>query len=122
MTMKTVVLVAALSATAFAQSEHWVATWAASPLETNVPAAAPAAPPAAAAPTQGAPAAAAPKPAPIRSFNNQTLRMIVNPSIAGRTVRVELTNTFGKNRLKIGAADVALHGQGSAIVPSSNRT
>jgi lysophospholipase L1-like esterase len=48
--------------------------------------------------------------------------MVVNPSIAGRTIRVELTNAFGKNRLKIGAANVALHAKDSAIVPSSNRT
>ncbi len=117
--MKTFVLFAALAATSFAQSEHWVATWAASPLETNVPAAPPAQ---AAKPAQGAPAAAAAKPQPIRSFNNQTIRMVVNPSIAGRTIRVELTNTFGKSRLKIGAAAVALHAQNSAIIPGSSRT
>src|SRR5262245_13797391 len=120
MTMKTVVLLAALAATTFAQSEHWVATWAASPLETNVPAPATPnnAPPAQAAPAAnagGASPAAAPKPQPIRSFNNQTLRMVVNPSIAGRTIRIELTNTFGKSRLKIGAASVALHAKDSAI-------
>lgn len=110
---------AALSGSAFAQSgsEKWVATWGASMLETAVPAAAPPAAPAAA----GAPAAQAPKPAPLRSFNNQTVRMIVNTSIPGRTVRVELSNTFGKNRLKIGAANVALRDKGSAIVPASNR-
>lgn len=103
----------------FAQGgEHWVATWAASMLETNVPAAAPAVAPAAA----GAPAAAAPKPAPIRSFNNQTLRMIVNTSIPGRTLRVELSNTFGKSRLKIGAAHVALRDKDAAIIPVSDRT
>jgi lysophospholipase L1-like esterase len=88
-------------------------------LETNVPAA-PAATPAPVA--AGAPGAAAPKPAPIRSFSNQTLRMIVNTSIPGRTLRVELSNTFGKGRLKIGAAHIALHDKGSAILPISDRT
>ena len=108
-----------LSATlAFAQNERWVATWASSMLETNVPAAAPAPAPVAA----GAPVAAAPKPAPIRSFNNQTLRMVLQTSIPGRTVRVELSNTFGKGRLKIGAAHIALHSEGAAIVPISDRT
>jgi lysophospholipase L1-like esterase len=116
--MNRLLIFAALTATAFAQNEHWVATWAASMLETNVPAAAPAAPPVAA----GAPAAAAPKPAPIRSFNNQTLRMVVNTSISGRTLRVELSNTFGKGRLKIGAAHIAHHDQGAAILPASDRT
>lgn len=98
-------------------NEHWVATWAGAMLETNVPVAASAPAPVAA----GAPAAAAPKPAPIRSFNNQTLRMVVNTSIPGRMVRVELSNTFGKSRLKIGAAHLALHDQGPAIVPISGR-
>src|SRR6185312_3713028 len=121
MTMKTVVLRTTLatllfSSITFAQSQHWVATWAASPLETNIPApppagAAPAAQPAKPAPApaanqNGAPPAAAAKPQPIRSFNNQTIRMVINPSIAGRTIRVELTNTFGKTSLKIGAAAV----------------
>jgi lysophospholipase L1-like esterase len=87
-------------------------------LETNVPAAAPAN----AAPAAGAPAAAAPKPAPLRSFNNQTIRMVVNTSIPGRTLRVELSNTFGKGRLKIGAAHIALHDKGAAIIPISDRT
>jgi lysophospholipase L1-like esterase len=110
---------AALAGSGLAQSanEHWVATWAASMLETNVPAA-PAAPPAA----QGAPAAQPAKPAPLRSFNNQTLRMVVNTSIPGRTLRVELSNTFGKGRLKIGAAHIALHAQDAAIIPISDRT
>jgi len=115
----TLILAAALTASAaLAQAEHWVSTWAASPVATNVPAAAPAKPVA-----NGAPAAAAAKPgfAPIRSFNNQTLRMVVNTSIPGRTVRVELSNTFGREKLKIGAAHLALHDKGAAIVAGSDR-
>lgn len=104
-------------ALAQAPGEHWVATWAASVLETNVPAAPPAAAPAAA----GAPAPQPAKPGPITKFENQTLRMVVNTSIPGRTVRVELSNTFGKGRLKIGAANVALRDKGQAILPASNR-
>lgn len=98
-------------------NEHWVATWASAMLETNIPAAPAAAPVAA-----GAPAAAAPKPAPLRSFNNQTVRMVVNTSIPGRSVRVELSNTFGKGRLKIGSAHLALHDKDAAIIPASDRT
>ncbi len=115
------IISAALACSALAQSanEHWVATWAASMLETAVPAPAPAN---AAPVAQGAPAAQAAKPGPIRSFNNQTLRMVVNTSIPGRTLRVELSNTFGKGRLKIGAAHVALHDKDAAIVPVSDRT
>ena len=116
--MKQLLILILSGAVAAAQSsDHWVATWAASMLETNVPAAAAPAPVAA-----GAPAAAAPKPAPLRSFNNQTVRMVVNTSIPGRTVRVELANTFGKGRLKIGSAHLALHGEGAAILPASDRT
>jgi lysophospholipase L1-like esterase len=118
--MKNIVFLLTLAAT-LAHAERWVATWAAAPLETAAPAPAPpaAAPAKPAAP--GAPPAAAPKPAPIRSFANQTLRMVVNTSIPGRTVRVELSNGFGKGRLKIGAATIALHDKGSSIVPESKR-
>ncbi len=110
----------ALSPLAFAQ-EHWVATWAASPIATNI-AAAPAKP--VAAPVAGGAPAAAPAkpgPAPLRSFNNQTIRMVVNTSIGGRSVRVELANTFGTDRLKIGSAHIALRDHDSAIVPASDR-
>ena len=101
---------------AFAQ-EHWVATWAASPIATNIPAA-PAKPVA-----PGAPAAAAakPGPAPLRSFKNQTIRMVANTSIGGRSVRVELANTFGAEPLKIGSAHIALPDHDSAIVAASDR-
>ncbi|HEV8415959.1 MAG TPA: SGNH/GDSL hydrolase family protein [Bryobacteraceae bacterium] len=105
-----------LSTSVFAQ-EHWVATWAASPIATNIPAA-PAKPVAAGAP---AAAPAKPGPAPLRSFNNQTIRMVVDTSIGGRSVRVELANTFGAERLKIGSAHIALRDHGSAIIPASDR-
>src|SRR5947207_3275580 len=91
---------------AFSQSgqQHWVATWAASPIATAIPAAAPVnAAPATPVVAPGAPAAAAAKPAgppPFRSANNQTIRMVVNTSIGGPSVRVELANTFGADRLK----------------------
>lgn len=117
--LRFLVTLAALAASASAQTaEKWIPTWGAAMLETAIPAAAPPAAPAA----PGAPAAQAPKPQPIRSFNNQTIRMVVNTSIPGRTVRVELSNTFGKQLLKIGAANIALHDKGSAIISASNRT
>jgi lysophospholipase L1-like esterase len=97
--------------------ERWVATWAASPIATAVPAA-PAKPVAAGAP---AAAPAKPGPAPLRSFNNQTVRMVANTSIGGRSVRVELSNTFGTAALKIGSAHIALRDHDSAIIPASDR-
>ena len=105
-----------VSPSVFAQ-EHWVATWAASPIATNAPPT-PARPVAAGAP---AAAPAKPGPAPLRSFNNQTIRMVVNTSIGGRSVRVELANTFGTDPLKIGSAHIALRDHDSAIVPASDR-
>jgi lysophospholipase L1-like esterase len=99
--------------------EHWVATWAASMLQTNLP---PAPPPAVVAGQPVvAPAVAPAKPQPLRSFNNQTVRMIVRTSIGGRRLRVQLSNTFGAGRLPIGAAHVALREKDSAIIPASDR-
>jgi len=87
-----------------AAQEHWVATWAASPQ----------------APRAAAPGRAAQGPS---GFNNQTVRMVVRTSIAGRRARVQLSNAFGTTPLKIGAAHVALResrDKESAIVPASD--
>ena len=107
--------------------EHWVSTWATSTLATNVPQALPggaqpgAQPAPAAQPPVGGPPAAAPaKPQPVLSFSNQTLRMVVRTSIGGRRIRVTLANTFGANRLMVGAAHVALRDKDSAINPGSD--
>ncbi len=95
-----------------------MATWAASMLQTNVPTGPPpGAPPV---PAAAPPAAAPAKPQPLRSFNNQTLRMVVRTSIGGRRIRVTLANTFGTARLPIGSAHVALRDEESAIVPGSD--
>jgi lysophospholipase L1-like esterase len=55
-------------------------------------------------------------------FENQTLREIVRTSIGGDTVRVRLSNAYGKATAEIGAAHIALGAQGSGIVPGSDRT
>ncbi len=109
---------------------HWVATWASAqqvprpaPIaRTAAPAGAPAAangPALAAAP----PAAAVPPPAPrpARSFNNQTLRMVMRTSIGGEQLRVHLSNAFGTVPLTVGTAHVALWSKDSAIVAGSDR-
>jgi lysophospholipase L1-like esterase len=54
-------------------------------------------------------------------FSGQTLREIVHVSIGGDTVRVRLSNAFGKAEVNIGAAHIALRAKGSAIVPGSDR-
>src|SRR5271170_3372831 len=119
-------LIAALLAQCvFAQSpEHWVSTWATSPQQPRpFPAPRPPAPPAAGAATPTPPTPPAlPRPVPITSFHNQTLRMIAHTSIGGRRVRIELSNAFGSVPLAIGAAHIALRDKESAIVPASDRT
>ena len=54
-------------------------------------------------------------------FDNQTLREIVHTSIGGNTVRVRLSNAFGKENADIGAAHIALHAKGAGIVAGSDR-
>jgi lysophospholipase L1-like esterase len=60
---------------------------------------------------------------PDRQARNQTLRMIVHPSIGGNVWRVKLTNRFGTRPVTFGRAAVALHasGAGAPLVPGSNR-
>jgi len=54
-------------------------------------------------------------------FDNQTLREIVRISLGGDTVRVRLSNAFGKEAVHIGAAHLALRGKASAIAAGSDR-
>ena len=60
---------------------------------------------------------------PDRQARNQTLRMIVHPSIGGNLWRVKLTNRFGTQPVTFGRAVVALHasGAGATLVPGTNR-
>jgi lysophospholipase L1-like esterase len=131
-------------------AEHWVGAWStavvvATPLAAagagrGAPLAAPGQPaaqpqpPAAAAPAppagqlqqvpQGAPLGpppGPPGPPPVRTFNNQTLRLIIHTSIGGDRVRVVLSNAFGTAPLVVGAANVALREKDSAIVSKSSR-
>ena len=54
-------------------------------------------------------------------FNNQTVRMHPRISIGGDTVRVRVSNAYGRGKLTIGAAYVGIRDQGPAIVPGSAR-
>src|SRR5438094_1510001 len=99
---KAFLLVAALAYAALAaERNHWVVTWAASPApqlanEEQMRAAK-------------------------LEFENQTLREIVHTSIGSDTVRVRLSNAYGKQTVTIGAAHIALRDKGSAIVAGSDR-
>ncbi|MEO8737288.1 MAG: SGNH/GDSL hydrolase family protein [Edaphobacter sp.] len=79
---------------AFAASpDHWVGTWATSPV-------------------------ALPNPEAKFGSADTTFREIVHVSIGGPAVRVILTNEFGLAPLTIGAADIALSAGGSDINPA----
>jgi lysophospholipase L1-like esterase len=56
-----------------------------------------------------------------RSLDNQTVRNIVHTSVGGRRVRVRISNAFGTEALRIGAAQVALRSANAAIQPGSAR-
>jgi lysophospholipase L1-like esterase len=73
--------------------EHWVTTWMTSPQAGNW----------------------------VDTFHDQTVRMIAHVSIGGTRIRVEFSNALGNNSLELGSAHVAIAGQGSAIVPDSDR-
>lgn len=57
-------------------------------------------------------------PSPV--FENQTIRMVVRPTIGGDRLRIRFSNAFGTTSLKIGSAHVALSTKASAIVPESD--
>ncbi len=55
------------------------------------------------------------------AFENQTVRHVVHTSIGGRKVRVRLSNVFGVEPLRVGAAQLARHDAGAAVYPGGRR-
>src|SRR4051794_20107928 len=106
---------------AFAQvglaEDHWFTTWTAAPQQGRG-GGPPPAPPAGAAGQRGQ-AGPAPAPAPT-TLNDQTVRMIIRPSVGGRRARVTLSNAYGNASLKVGAAHIAIRSKESEIVPPSD--
>jgi lysophospholipase L1-like esterase len=86
-------LAAAADPNADNAAQRWVGTWAASPQAAEPPGA---------------------------TLEDQTVRQVVRTSVAGSMVRVRLSNEFGTTPLVIGAASVARHGGGAAIVAGSD--
>src|SRR3981081_2753348 len=78
--------------------EHWVSAWSAA---MHAPL-----------PFPGLP------PSPV--FENQTIRMIVRPTIGVERVRIRLSNAFGTSALKIGAAHIAIAAQDSKTAPETD--
>jgi lysophospholipase L1-like esterase len=58
---------------------------------------------------------------PTPTFDNQTIRMVVRPTIGGQRLRIRLSNAYGTSDLEIGSAHVALLNHGSTILPESDR-
>ena len=58
-------------------------------------------------------------PSPV--FENQTIRMVVRPTIGGSRLRIRFSNAFGTTALKIGSAHVALSSKDAGIAPESDR-
>lgn len=79
---------------------QWTATWAASP---------------AGPPGEG-------DRSPVMILHDETLREVVHTSIGGTQVRVRISNAFGVEPLRLGAAHVALRSEGSKLMAGSDRT
>ncbi len=62
-----------------------------------------------------------PSVSPLPEFENQTIRMVVRPTVGGERVRVRLSNAFGDTAVSIGAARISLVIQGAKIVTESDR-
>ena len=54
-------------------------------------------------------------------LEDQTLRLVVNPTAGGRVVRVRLSNHFGSTPLRLGGVTVARRASGAAVVPGTLR-
>lgn len=74
-----------------AQTQHWVATWGASPDSTG------------------------------QSFGGQTLRQLARISIGGQEVRLRFSNEMGAQSVVIGSAHVAISQSGASIQQGTDR-
>jgi hypothetical protein len=92
-------LIGLLSMLAMAQNpsgKQWIGTWATAPQP--------------------------PEPGHVKSFRNQTLRLIVHVSTGGTRVRIKISNIFGDHPLVIGSAHIARRTDVADIDPNSDRT
>ena len=55
-------------------------------------------------------------------FVDQTLRLVVNPTLGGTRVRVRLSNRYGSQPVTLGAAAIAPRASGADVVPGTTRT
>ena len=55
----------------------------------------------------------------LKGFHDQTVRDIIVPSVGGNTIRLELTNAFGRSPLQVGRVTVAVTDLGAGVVPGT---
>lgn len=96
----TAVVLCLASLSLSAQQTHWIGTWGASP-----------------SPQLAAPAQML---ADHLLFENQTLREIVHTSVGGNSVRVRLSNAYGRESVTIQSAHIALRDHDSSITAASD--
>jgi lysophospholipase L1-like esterase len=93
----------ALTVAAFAQGKnvqgHWVSAWSTA---VHTPLAFPGMP-------------------PLATFDNQTMRMVIRPTIGGQKLRIRFSNELGTTPLAIGSARIALVKKNGSIIPGSDR-
>ena len=63
-----------------------------------------------------------PSDAPAPGFADQSLRLIVHPTLGGRRVRVRLSNRFGSSPVTFAAATIARRSAGASLEPGTTRT
>jgi lysophospholipase L1-like esterase len=78
---------------------HWVSAWSTA---VHTPLAFPGMPPAA-------------------TFENQTIRMVIRPTIEGQRLRIRFSNELGTTPLSLGSAHIALVKESGTIVAGSDR-
>jgi len=61
-------------------------------------------------------------PGTLKTFKNQTLRLIVHTSAGGTRLRIRLSNTYGDRPLLVGGAHAARRTEGPDVEPASDRT
>ena len=78
---------------ATACTQHWIGSWAASPSGVSQS----------------------------QTLENQTVRMIIAPHLAGDAVRLDLTNRFGAAPVTLGPVTIGLRGPGASLLAGSER-
>ncbi len=106
-----------------AQAENWVSTWGTATALALDPALDFVRPPPVSEASRASPPpqAASPIPPVPTELENQTVRMVVRSSVAGDRVRLQFANAQGLAPVELGAVQIALHGEGGAVLAGSSR-